>query len=142
MRNFRPQWFFCLLILAATITLACGSKEPHIPQSVSVSPATANAQDFPNGQVQFKATAYYNTKPSPVNGVAATWSACSTQDVSADLISLSDSGVAQCLSGATRNYTVYAFVPDPTFHGACGSVSLPCGGSCGGVVGSAQLTCP
>jgi hypothetical protein len=76
MRSYGPQLLFLLLVLAAAIALACGSSQ-HIPQSVSVSPATALAEAAQNGQVQFTATAYYNVAPSPVSGVPATWEACS-----------------------------------------------------------------
>ena len=140
MRNYWPQLFFSSLLLAAAIALACGSPS-HIPQSVTVSPATADAKDFPGGEVQFTATAVYNTMPSPIQSVSATWSAC-LQGVPSENVSISTSGAAQCASGATGTYTIYAFVPDPSFHGVCASGSLPCGGSCGGVVGNAQLTCP
>jgi len=133
--------FFFLLVLAAAITLACGGSSAHIPQSVSVSPATADAKDFSGGQVQFTATAYYKTMPSPVTNASATWTEC-YQGMPSNGVSISTNGVAQCASVATGTYTVYAFVPDPSFHGVCASSSLPCGGTCGGVVGSAQLNCP
>jgi hypothetical protein len=138
MKRFRPQISFLLLVLAAAITLACGSGA-HIPQSVVVNPATANAQDYPGASLQFTATVYYNTKPSPVSPAQASWSAC-YQGGPTDGVSVSSSGVAQCAASGT--YTIYAFVPNPTVKGVCGGGSLPCGGSCGGVVGTAKLTCP
>jgi hypothetical protein len=141
-RSYRPHIFLCLLLVAAAITLACGSSSPHIPQSVTVSPATADAQSYPGGQVPFTAIAYYNTMPSPVTNAAATWNECLQGGGPSEGVSISTSGVAQCMSGATGTYTIYAFVPDPTFRGECSGSSLPCGGTCGGVVGSAQLTCP
>ena len=144
MKKHGPQLSFCLLVAAAAITLACGSSSSHIPQSVAVTPPTADAKDFPGGLVQFTATASYNRMPSPVKNVSATWTACGMAAGSqnpATQVTVSSSGVAQCLSGAPGNYTVYAFVPNPAFHGACPSLVI-CGGSCGGVVGSAQLTCP
>jgi hypothetical protein len=142
MKRFGPQLFFFLLVAAAAITLACGSSNnSHIPQSVTVNPATADARSYPNGQVPFTATAYYNTMPSVVTPASATWNVCS-QAGPTSAVSVSSSGLAQCMSGATGAYTVYAFVPDPEFKGTCGSSSAPCGGTCGGVVGSAQLTCP
>jgi|SRR5579863_2064776 hypothetical protein len=146
MRNFGPQLFFFLLLVVAAITLACGSSA-HIPQSVSVTPATADAQSFPGGAVQFTTTVSYNTKPSPVKGVTASWTACSQQASPANLVSISTTGVAKCLSGASGTYGIYAFVPDPTFRGVCAAANVPvgtqpCGGGCGGVVGSAQLICP
>jgi len=131
MKSYGPQLFFFLLVLAAAITLACGSSS-HIPQSVSVTPATAVAQE---GQAQFTATAYYNTAPSPVHGVSATWEMCS-QAATTNGVSISTSGVAKCSVSGT--YQVTAFIPDPTFRGVCGEGVVPCGG----VVGTAKLTCP
>jgi hypothetical protein len=141
MKQFGPQLFFLLLVAAAVLTLACGSSSSHIPQTVTVSPATADGQDFPDGRVQFTATAYYNTMPTPVNNAPATWSACVTSNSQPPNVTISASGVAQC-SGGTGTYMIDAFVSDPSFHGACAGGALPCGGSCGGVVGSAKVTCP
>jgi len=143
MKKYGPQLLFCLLVAAAAITIACGSSSSHIPQSVAVTPPTADAKEFPGGDVQFTATASYNSMPSPVKNVSATWTACGSAGSlePANLVTVSSSGVAQCLSGASGTYTVYAFVPDPAFRSACPG-SLLCGNSCGGVVGSAQLTCP
>jgi hypothetical protein len=142
MKRLGPQLFFFLLVGAAALTLACGSSSSHIPQTVTVTPATADAQDFPDGQVQFAATAYYNTMPTPVNKAAATWSACVTSTSQPmNGVTISTSGLAEC-SGGTGTYMIDAFVPDPSFHGVCAGGSTPCGGACGGVVGSAQLTCP
>jgi hypothetical protein len=142
MKRCGPQMSFFVLVVAAAITLACGSSSSHIPQTVTVSPATADAQDFPDGQVQFTATAYYNTMPTPVNNASATWTACvTTNSQPTNGVTINTSGLAQC-SGGSGTYMIDAFVPDPSFHGACAEVTLPCGGSCGGVVGSAKLTCP
>jgi hypothetical protein len=136
------SFFFFTLALTAVLLLACGSSNnSHVPQSVSVTPATANAQDFPSGQVPFTATAYYNTMPSPITPATATWGAC-YQNIPTDAVSVATTGLAQCMSGATGTYTIYAFVANPEFKGTCGSGAAPCGGTCGGVVGSAQLTCP
>jgi hypothetical protein len=134
--------FVSLLVFAAAITLACGSPaSPHIPQSVTVTPATADAESFPDGQVQFAATAYYNTMPSPVSNVTATWNSCAQNGPTTE-VSVSTTGVAQCASGASGTYMIYAFVPDPNFKGVCSGSALPCAGACGGVVGTAQLICP
>jgi len=138
MRKFAPQVSFLLLVLSAAITLACGSGL-HIPQSVVVNPANANGEDYPAAGVPFTATVYYETKPSPVSPAQASWNAC-FQGGPTNGVSVSSAGVAQC--SASGVYTIYAFVPNPAEKGICGSSSLPCGGSCGGVVGMAQLTCP
>jgi hypothetical protein len=137
MRIFGPHVLLFLLILTAAIALSCGGSS-HIPESVTVSPAMA---DGANGPVQFTATAYFNTKPSPISPASATWGACGANANNSG-VSISANGLAQCTSGPAQTYIIFAFVPDPNFKGTCGSEALPCAGSCGGVVGTAQLTCP
>src|ERR1700686_141993 len=98
-----------LLILAAAITLACGSSPSadRLLQSVTVAPATADAQDYPNGQVPFTATGFYTAKPTPVTPLTTSWSACyqgaTTTGVSID----PNTGVAQCAAGSAGTYTVF-----------------------------------
>jgi hypothetical protein len=138
MRSSGPHFFFFLFVLVlAAIVFSCGGSS-HIPQSVTVTPATA---DGASGPVQFTATAYYDTLPSPVSPAPATWGACGPNGNN-NGVSINTTGLAECSSGSTRTYTIFAFVPDPNFKGICGSEATPCGGSCGGVVGTAQLTCP
>jgi hypothetical protein len=138
MKHFGPQFFFFLLLAAALLTLACGSSSSHIPQTVTVSPATADAASL-NASIQFTATAYYNTMPSPVTPVKATWGAC-FQGVYTQDVSVSANGVAQCVNSGT--YTVWAFVPNSSTKQICNEPANACGLACGGVVGTAQLTCP
>jgi len=132
---------FFLLIAAAVITLACGTSrlQGALVQSLVISPASADAQNYPNGQVQFTATAYYETPPSPVKNVQATWGACYQNDPTSD-ISVSTNGLAHCGPGASGVYTVWAYVIAndrgcPEWVNSCG------GGGCQ-VTGTAQLTCP
>jgi hypothetical protein len=148
--------FSCILLfLAAVIVLACGSPVSHIApncsttatgtnpsgllQSVTLCPAAADAQNFPDGEVHFIATGYYSTLPSPVTPLTATWGAC-YQDNPTNGISVSKNGLAQCAAGSVGTYTVWANAPSgqtvcPAFGTACG------GGGCQ-VTGTAQLTCP
>jgi len=131
---------FCifLLLLAAALTLACGtsSSTTRSATSLSVTPATA---DGSSGPVQFTATAYYSTQPSPVSPATATWGAC-YQSASTTEVSVSSSGVAQCGSGASGTFMIWAYVMNST--GPVCNVVGPCGQGCGRVTGSAQLTCP
>jgi len=143
MRDYGLPFSCFLLFLAAAIALACGS--PAAPRntngiltSVSISPPAADAQKY-GGQVQFTATGYYSTPPSPVTPLTATWGACS-QDNPTSGVSVSKNGLAQCAAGSVGTYTVWAFAPSgqtvcPAFETACG------GGGCQ-VTGTAQLTCP
>jgi hypothetical protein len=137
MKRSGPGFFFFLLVLAAAITLACGSE--RMAESISISPATADAQNFANGQVQFTATRYFNKQPSPVTPLTATWGVCA-QAGNPDAVTVSASGLAQCAPGATGTYGIYANVQNPS-HGVC-TVAATCGGGCWTVVGRAQLTCP
>jgi hypothetical protein len=142
MKKYGPQLLFCLLVAAAAVTIACGSSTPRTLQSVTVSPATADAKNFPNGEVQFTATAVYNTKPSPVSPATASWGACS-QGKSTTSVSVSNAGVAQCTSGASGTFTILAIVFDlnpkqppplmPKWDVFCGDP---------GALGHAQITCP
>jgi len=137
--------FFALLILAAAITLACGSAAPHMLQTVMVSPATADAQAFSNGQVQFTATGIFATKPSPVTPLTVQWGTCNLNGVPSE-ISVSQSGVAQCAPGASGTFVVQAVGQSPPPpHVACNAVlvcGIPSGDLCGEAVGVAKLTCP
>jgi hypothetical protein len=148
--NYRPQLFFFLVVLAAAITLACGS--PMIPpvncgststgpnmtgqlESIILCPATVDAKSYPGGQVQFVATGQYSTPPSPVTPIKPwIWGACS-DNVPTTAVSVTSSGVASCLEGASGTYTVFASV------GTECNVIGPCGTGCF-VTGTAHLTCP
>ena len=128
---------FSLLIFAAAMTLACGSHSSHTLESVTVTPATADAQQS-GGQVQFTATGVFNTMPSPVTPLGATWEVCS-QGLPTTQASISNNGSARCMAGASGMFHVVASdTPNGPF--AC-PADLGCGGGCT-VSGTAQLTCP
>jgi hypothetical protein len=142
MKRCGPQFFLFLLVLAA-MTLACGSSPSHTLQSVAINPAIADARNYPGGLVQFTATGTYAAPPSPVAPLAATWGACDQSGVDTNDISVSANGVAQCKSGAAGTYKVWAFDLVTTPHGGAEClVETACGGGCGRVTGTAQLTCP
>ena len=134
----KPMFTFLTLPLAAAFVLSCGgSSNARQLQSITLSPATADAQDYPNGQVQFAATGNYISDPRIVNPLAANWGSC-YQGAVTSAISVTSAGVAQCASGAVGTYTVWADDPSPTSN--CLAVTA-CGGGCF-VAGTAQLTCP
>ena len=87
-----------LLLLAA----GCGNSTPRGLLSVTASPATADAKDFPNGQVQFVPTGTYNKAPTTVT----------PQPVSAWLVSpngiatINQSGLASCVAGQAGTVTI------------------------------------
>jgi|SRR5208282_222412 hypothetical protein len=137
-----PFLFLFVLAVAAAITLACGSSSPRTLQSVSITPATANAQDYPDGQVPFTAAGSYTHPPSPVTPISATWGACTTDGSATTAVTVSSNGVAQCASGASGTYQVWAFDMSLIPGTANCNVITACGGGCGRVTGTAQLTCP
>ena len=140
MKRYWPQFCFSLLVLVAAITLACGSSHGNL-QSISVSPAAADAQNYPNEQVQFTATGYYGSSSSP-GSVSPTWIACSKTGATPG-ITVSATGVGRCKAGASGTYYVDASVRVPE-NPQC-NVELACfesGQACGGVQGVATLTCP
>jgi hypothetical protein len=142
--------FSCfLLILVAAIALACGSPVSHIapscssaptianpgmPQSIILCPAVADAQNYPDGQVQFIAIGAFQTQPSPALPEPVIWGACQ-QNQSTTGVTVSSTGSAQCASGASGTYTVWA-TGGPVLCNVVG----PCG-ACG-PTGFAKLTCP
>jgi hypothetical protein len=149
MKNFPLPLFFFLTVVAIAITLACGSPASRIdpscssvatatnggiPQSITLCPAVADAKAYPNGQVQFIATGYYSTQPSPVTPLQAFWGACD-QNAPTSAVTISNSGLAQCAAGSSGTYDVFA--SEPT---VCNAITA-CGGGCQ-VSGYAKLTCP
>lgn len=133
MRKFWPQISFTLLLLAAVIALACGSSTERILQSITISPATAEEQ------AQFTATGYFTTHPSPVTPFAATWGACAQEWEPTSAVSISSSGLAQCSTGASGTFTIFAY---GTNTGPVCDVALACGPPCGSISSTAKLTCP
>ena len=145
MRFYGPPVFF--LFILSLIALACGSHTAlsgslgtGVLQSVSISPATADAQNY-GGQVQFVATGYYTTQPYQVTPLKATWGTCYQENPTSE-ISVSQSGLGQCAAGAVGTYTVWAFAPNNESACSASSILTACGtGGCQ-VTGTAQLTCP
>jgi hypothetical protein len=140
MDRLRLTFLLLAQLLAASFTLSCGagSQGQDPLQSITVSPATADAQGFPNRQVQFTATGYYTDPSRAVTPLSAMWGAC-YQNESTSEVSVTAGGVAQCAPGAVGTYTIWANDP-PTSNVGCLAITA-CGGGCF-VVGSAQLTCP
>jgi hypothetical protein len=121
-------------------TTATGTNPSGILQSVTLCPAAADAQNFPDGEVQFIATGYYSTLPSPVTPLTATWGACDQNGPTSE-VSVSSNGVAHCATGSAGTYRVWAFAPSGS-TGPCPALVNACGGGGCQVTGTAQLTCP
>ena len=141
---------YAMLRMVATLLIlgmvGCGANKLT---SVIVSPAVADAKDFPGGQIQFTATGTFVVSPKPVpltnvvdcaaSSRAVCWCIgsiygwCNGFSVSAAMID--GNGRAQCLPGATGTVTVLAG------QGIVGNM-MPDQGYKLRVFGSAQLTCP
>ena len=141
------------LVVVAWLAFACGanSRDPHLIQSLTLSPPSADAQDYPAGKVVFVATGQYDTAPFMVTPLPASWGAESqfiwngslTYGSADGAVSVDANGVAQCAAGASGTYAVVAWVTeDPSLHGTCGSGNSIGEPGCNIVQGMAQLTCP
>lgn len=130
---------FCFLLLIGWLaTPGCGSSRQL--QSVTLNPAKADAQNFPNGQVPFTAIGTFNKPPSPVQLTSqdVAWCVGTSNGMCAGNIatgaSVDANGAAQCRSGFSGTVTILAGKGMPP--------ALPDGGSQFNVFGTAQLTCP
>ncbi len=129
--------YLSLLFLSAIALLSCGSSR-HLT-GINVSPATADAQSYPGGQVPFAATGIYSQAPSPqqLDANSVTWCvgrSSGTCDGNVAIRVTVQNGVAQCNQGFTGTVTILA--------GTQPMMSNPDGGSQLKVFGTAQLTCP
>lgn len=129
------------LVFAAWITLACGGGARQV-QSITVNPASADAQDYPNGKVPFIATGNYNSTPTTVTPLQANWGAASGSVPANGAVTVDSRGAAQCNVGASGTYTIGAWVDLPvTGTPPCPSFAFGAA-SCNHVLGTATLTCP
>jgi len=129
---------FLILLTLSLFGLGCGGSRDL--QSVTILPAAANAQNFPNGKVAFTATGTFSKPPSPekLTGMDVSWCVGDSQGRCVGNINpgitVDSNGVASCVGTFSGTATVLA--------GKTKSVMMPDGGSQKGVFGSAQLTCP
>jgi hypothetical protein len=109
-------------------------------QSVSLSPASADAQDFPNGQVPFAATGTFSKAPSPqlLTSNVVTW--CVSVSPGSCVCNLGggatvdQNGLAKCNILFVGKAIIMA--------GKMKRSMMPDEGHLMTVYGSAQLTCP
>ena len=124
----------------AVATASCGGGSNQL-RSIAISPAMADAQNFPNGQVQFVATGTF-TNGSKAQ-VSALWTlippfTTSPQGPVPGWISLSSSGLAKC-TGVTSipNWPIYATAAvDTSVSPSMITMNTKT------VSATAQLTCP
>ena len=130
--------FVCVVIVIALASIGCGSMNAapnRVLQSMSLSPATADAQTFPQGQVQFTPTGTFSIAPSPaavpvpfVSPYSGSWSSSNPS-----LATIDQNGVAQCVAGASGTVTISAIASSNSAMGPAMST---------GVSSTAKLTCP
>src|SRR5579872_5272842 len=99
------------LLISAAAMLNCGSSR-HLT-GIHVTPATADAQSFPRGQVPFAATGTYNQAPSPqqLDASSVTWcvgSSSGTCNGNVVIPVTVQNGVAHCNQGFTGTVTILA----------------------------------
>jgi hypothetical protein len=136
--------FFLLFI--GLFMLGCGSGRQL--QNVTLSPATADAKNFPSGQVSFTTTGTYNHPPSPVQLTSNDIVWCSggigtTSSTTGECVgnanpgaTVDQKGVAQCNALFVGTATILAGTEVPMV------VPMPDSGPQLKIYGSAQLTCP
>ena len=130
----KALWFVVGLTLLGT--MGCGNSGLS---SVSLSPAVADAQNFPNGKVQFTAMGIYGGSSKPVPASNLTWCVGTSTGACFGNIaapaSVDGNGLAQCHNLAPGTVTIIA--------GTGGQpMPMPDGGQQLKVYGTAQLTCP
>ncbi|MBZ5720115.1 MAG: hypothetical protein LAO03_07015 [Acidobacteriia bacterium] len=131
MRRLGPTFAVTVLLLVAA---GCGSGSRQL-QSISVSPATADAQDFANGQVQFVASGRYNQAPITMSPLPVLWVIHLPGGASGATIT--QGGVAQCGQGVSSTFSVLAYAPaDPNIPIAQLAMAKKA------VIGTAVLICP
>jgi len=128
---------FCSSLFLASIAitlLSCGNSNKL--QSISISPASADAKDYPNGQVQFTAVGTY-ANGSQVKPLTVLWSPGAPWLALPAAVQLDSNGVASCGNVPAGTYPVWAGAPiDPHTPVSGMNQSTPL------VNGTAHLTCP
>lgn len=120
---------------------SCSSNGPNLGRilySISVTPATADAKDFPNGQVVFTASGSYSLAPSPapltfMAPYAGEFIVANPTNPPAEIASVVSTGnstvTVACESGASGTVAVVA---SASANNGTDTV----------ITGSAELTCP
>jgi hypothetical protein len=128
------------LLFTVSITLSCGSGRQI--QSITVAPASADAQDYPDGQVPFVATGHYNSSPTTVTSLPADWGAIEPGVPAGAAVTVNSNGTAQCAAGTSGTFLIGAWVNLPAENPPM-CLPNPFGSSsCAFVLGTAKLTCP
>lgn len=124
-----------LLLIAASLFVACGNRNQL--QSMTITPAQADAQNYPNGQVQFTAAGTY-ANGNQVKPLTSLWTpGVPWSEVAWPGLTLTDAGLASCGTAKPGTYTIVATAPlDPGVPISQLSMTTP------QLNGTTQLTCP
>ncbi|MBZ5680123.1 MAG: hypothetical protein LAO24_08455 [Acidobacteriia bacterium] len=139
MTKYRTVLAILFLAALALQILGCGNSSMNsnrVLQSMVISPANPDAQNFPGGQVQFSATGTFSKAPSPgpVTFQPPYTGSWFLMGVGASSIAtISQTGLAQCIPGAAGTVTVQATV---SANSSMGTAMSPA------VSSSTNLTCP
>lgn len=128
------------LLSLAVAAISCGSTNPNqvrVLLSIQVTPATADAQNFPNSQVLYSANGTFNEQPFNVlvpstapYSVAFSVAPNSSNQAIATVVTQKDGTAAvQCVAGMSGTVEV-------------GAVAFANNGTTTTVSGIAQITCP
>jgi hypothetical protein len=121
-----------VVVVIAAQAVGCGAMNSNrVLQSMAITPSNATAQ---MGQMQFAATGTFSKPPSPapvpfVDPYSGSWAISNLK-----IATISQSGLAKCISGASGTVTVTAIASSNSATGM-GQMSTA-------VQGSTKLTCP
>ena len=128
-----------VVVLLAALIVSCGtsSNSNRVLQSMAVTPASADANNSPNGLVQFTATGMFSKSPSPApvtftDPYSGSWLVDSTM---ATLVGTGNgTATFKCVGGASGTTKVTAVASANSGMGTKNSSIA--------VSGTARLTCP
>ena len=125
-----------IALLAAALLIDCGSSNEL--KSLTITPASANAKNSGNGQVQFTAMGSDGGSSQPTRVNALWWNVPPwTYPPTPAIFSIDSNGVASCFGIITGTFTLWAAAP--------ADQSLPLSKMTHDtrqVTATAQLTCP
>ncbi|MGC2620836.1 MAG: hypothetical protein WA414_17465 [Acidobacteriaceae bacterium] len=134
--NLRLATLAAATVAFSFFAIGCGTPT-HVLQSITVAPPTGAGP-----QAQFTATSHWSTDPLTITPQSVNWNVCTTEGQPSTLVTMSSGGLATCASGAAGTFAIYANHPvEPNTGPECDVVNA-CGGGCGIITGTAQLTCP
>lgn len=131
-----PRAFFLALIFSNIFVLGCARGRRL--QLITISPVSADAENYPHDQVRFVATGVFNRAPLAITPLPVTWkNGFALNAPGNNGISIDGKGVAHCNPGFEGAASVMAFAPaDPRLP------LTQMRSSTQTVTASAQLICP